>query len=1089
MADTSIPTLSFKNDLTYDVVVYDSFDNEDSDDDAQSNYFGTLTSLGTVGANATVAIQPIHRSSAFIVESAVDKKPVKRCTKLGTNKTLTSFEIAKADEDAMTATFQFIDFYLKNPDDPTSKAFTTLLNGDNTYGDMNTFFQQYPAYAACTFQTYMMATTYIAITPVSVPKPPAEATYSLSKLAQLMGAKWPDGLPDIEVANFKVSDKNSVLDISGDIDISTLPFETPQIAQNVSTVLGDKKVLTFSLVFNHAFSASISGVLSVFGTRLSLSFDTIAIPAGGNNSLAVTKPAVTVDINPTFKFVQFTLSGVIPFDINGKQFDADISLSVDNEEASVGVVIEGDNSSFPPPPGLKGLFFDQFGVGIGVFFEPPSCIVGVQGKFHVGQNSGNVISLDDDTFALICKITGEAVTPAFASFYIPTLDLNTVVTLFTNKSISLDVPVTFEDLSFKWTDGLMAAYILPDGTLAPSGYGFSAICNVGPFGFYGDAELNLNNGLTADIEVSPVNWNNVFQLTGDGKGYSIKIDAAGNPIKNNFVPTTQAEKDAVANAATKQIVSAGGPNLIINTFNSPILHLNAKASLFELVEYAVAADVNKDGIKFELDYGAILTQKMVCNLTDFHNLYGEFGYYIDHSISLPVIGGESLGSLPLKADAALHLSIKTSTSDVVISAGGQFDFEGCHFTFGDFNADINIAKIADFVAAIVQYIEDNAKAIFNQLLDTAEHWAAAAAKGIVTGFEDAGKVMKNAYGKTKEEMVTLLKDAGFVANDIANSLKNAYGAASQDVAALLKAAGFDAATVGGAIKNAWNCGVDDVSWAMQQVGYAAADVATGLENAFGSGVQDITNTFRKWGFDIVDVARVIINPPFNGDSIAVANIMKQAGYVVDDIAAGIKGAWNCTANDVTYALKAAGYAADEVAASLINVFHSASQDVATALKTMGYTAEEVGSAIKNAWNCGQQDVAWAMMMAGYAASDISQSLQAAFGATAQDVANAFKAVGIAAQDVANTLANDFHKTIDEAATIMNQAGYAAEDVASSLKTAFNTSVDAVADAMKQAGYAADDVKNAFEDLGGDFKNLADTAWSDAKHDLNPSNWF
>jgi hypothetical protein len=1032
MADTTtIPTISFQNDLGYDIIVYDSFgdDETDSDSNTDDNYFGTLTSLGTVAAKTTTAIQPIHRTSSFIVESASAQKPVKRCTKLGTQKNITSFLVNQDDEDAMTATFNFIDFYLKNPDDPMSKTFTAILNGDadSLYSDITDFFPKYPAYAKCTLPDYMMAVTYNAMNPPpaapSPSQPTPQPTYSLKRLALAMGARWPDGLPDITVSKFSCINKDSRIFITADIDITTLSFESPAIAANVSTLLGDDKHFTVTITFNYAFG------LGIFGTRLSFLPDKFSIPAGGGNAISVTQPSITFDINPLFKFVVFTVKGIIRFDINDKKFDATISLAVDNDEASVGVTIDGDNSSFPPPPGLKGLFFDEFGVGIGVFFEPLACIIGVQGKFHIGQSGSNIVPLDDDTFALVCKITGEAITPAFASFYIPKLDLNTVITLFTNVNINLDLPVSFEDLSFRWTDSLMAAYVLPDGTLTNSGYGFSAACNIGTFGFYGDVELDLNNGLTANVEVSPVNWGNVLKLTGDGKGFSIKVDANGNPIKNNFIPSTQAEKDAVANAKSKVITTPGGPCLIINTLSMPILHLNAKASLFDLIDYAITADIDKDGIRFELDFGAILKEKMVCNLSDFHNFYGEFSYLIDKSIPLPIIEGTNLGTIPLKSDAALHLSIRTSLSDIVISTGGHFDFEGYHFSFGDFSADIHISKITDFLAAIIQFIIDEAEAIFSVFIDTAEHWAVAAGKGIITGFEDAGKVMRNVFNKSEQDMTVILKGAGFAANTIANGLKNGYNATQKDIAIAMKAAG-----------------------------YAAGEVTMALRNAF------------------------------NATTDSVADALKTAGYAVADVANAVKNAWNAAQKDVAWAMMMVGFTETDVANGLRSAFNATTDSVADAMKTVGYKAADVAKAIRNAWNAGTQDVAWAMMIVGFAANDICSALQTALNAPAQDVANAFKAIGIGAQDTAYAIKTVFNMTIDETASILKQANYAASDVASALENAFNTSVDAVADAMQKVGYAADDVKNAFETLGGDFKNFAESAWNDVKSVFNPSNW-
>jgi Holliday junction resolvasome RuvABC DNA-binding subunit len=1080
---TSISPISFENQLGYDILIFDSFDNSDDDTDTDQTYFATLTQLGRIPARSTGSVNPIHSSSTFVVESATDNKPLSRDIKLVFSKT-TSFTVSQADEDAMTATFRFINFFLNSPKDPVSVAFNAVLNSTN--GDLSdnvdTFFSGQAAYSQCTFEDYMMAMAYTAQHPTQAnPSQPA-GTSSLKTVSTLMGSPWPSSLADIFVTSFSCVTKNKTLTLTFEVDISTLPFESIDIASNVLTMLNSTKMVKAQLLFNYAIG------LNILGTRLSILLDKLVIPVGNDQSLTLTQPSVSIDINPLFKFVVFTAKGTIPFSIDGKNFDVIASFAVDNDEAAIGVVIQGDNTSLPAPPGIKGLHFDSFGVGMGLFFKPPGFAVGLQGQFHIGEPSGgNVVTLNDENFALVCEYVTDLIKPKYISFYVPKLSINEVVELFTDANPALNIPINFSDLSFHWSDSLMDSVVLPDGTLSAGGYGFSAVAEIFSFGFYGEANLDLNNGLTANVEVSPLNWKNFFKLSGDGKGFSMKYDSQGNPIRNNFIATTQAEKDAVANATAKQLVDPGGPCLIINTLSMPILHLNASVSLLDLVNYAVTADINATGIQFELDYGVILTQKMSCTLADFHNFSGQFGYYIDKSIPLPVIDGVNLGSIPLKADAALHLSIQTSTTDVVIGAGGTFDFEGYHFTIGDFSVDISISKISDLTEAIIDWIIKEAKSVFSVLIDTAEHWAAAAGKGIVQGYDSVGKVMKNVFNKTEQETATILKAAGYDINAVGRALYEGYNAASQELAAAMKAAGYDATAIGGVIKTIWNCSIDDVSWALHEAGFGAEEVGNAIKNAFNASSQDVTNTLKKWGYTADEIA-CNLKDVFNADSIAVADIMKKAGYAIDDIGRGIKDAWNCATTDVTYALKAVGYSAAEAGACLKDVFNSASQDVAAALKAMGYTAEDVAGAIKSIWNCGINDVTWAMTYVGYTAMDIASGLKSAFNAAVQDVANSFKTFGIIAQDTANAIRTVYNQTIDQAASVLKQAGYATADVATALQNAFDVSVDAVADAMKQAGYAADDVKNAFEQLGGNFKNLADTAWSDTKHYLNPSNW-
>lgn len=1073
--------VSFNNQLGFDVDVYDSF-NPDNPPEAENNYLGHRTPLGTIPASSAAQIKPIRSSSVFVFQNKSTSEPLGRATR-GPLSRSTSYTVDQADEDAMTATIHFISFLMFNPDHVMTKSFYAIWNDTSTplMPAIDRFFAQYPDYKTCTFQTYMMGIVYISEHPAAVITP--FPVHSLSGLVRNMGGSWPDGLPDIAVSNYTFSFKNNQLALGIWIDLSNMPYESPEIADNIKSMY-TQTLVKVTLETNFQLS------LGIFGTRLTIDFDNFSLPAGGDHKINVTNPEATIDINPLFKFVVFTLKGTIPFKANDTNLNANISLTVDNEEAHIGAVIAGDNCSFPAPPGLKGLFFDEVGIGMGLFFKPPAFTFGLETKFHIGTpKSGNIVALNDDTAAMIFKTEGDIPVPLFLSFYVPKLSINEVLEIFTNVNFDLDTPVNFSDLSFKWSESMMNPVVLPDGSLADAGYHFSANVEIFAFQFHGDISLDLNNGLTADVEMSPLSWGSIFKFTGDGKGVTIKVDENGNPVRNNEIRNNKLLQDVLAKATDKQITTPGGPVLIINTLSMPILHLNAQISLFDLANFDIMADINKDGIKFELDYGIVLTTKMVCNLTDFHNLYAELGYFIDCSIPMPTIAGQSLGSISLQADISGHLSITTSLTDVVLSVGGQFDFEGYHFSFGDFSGDINISKISDFIGVVVDYIKSEAENIFHQLLDIAEHWAQAVADGVITAVDSVGNGLKNAYGKTSQEMANIMRDAGFAADLVGSELASAYGAASQEVAAIMKEAGYEAEEIGTAIQKAWNCGIDDVSWALHEVGYGAEEVTDALQKAFGATAQDVTNTLSKWGYDVADIA-ANLRDKFNADSIAVADAMKKAGYAVEDIGKGIKAAWNCATTDVTYALKAVGYTATETVQALRSAFGAASQDVAAALKAMGYTVDEIGSAIRNSWNCAVSDVTWALQQVGYNAQEIAGAVRNAFGDVAQELANAFRQFGIAAQDAADAVKNVFGKVINDTAAILKVAGYAATEVASSLQNAFDVSVNAVATAMNAVGYAGEEIKNAFVDLGGDFKNLADTAWSKVSDPdtWNPSKW-
>ncbi len=1074
----ALKPISFVNNLAYPVVVYDS-SNPDNPTDAEKTYLGELVQLGTVAANSSGDIVPLQPGSAFVIENASIFKPVKRCTVPAINH-ITSFTVAQEDEAKMAASLKFVDFIMHNKTDALSKNFNAVLTGqhDDLETAVNNFFLQNADYKICDYPTYMMAVAYVALNPESIAKPPEEATYSLSKLVEGLGGTWPAGFPDITVSHFTCAIKDNNLDLKVNIDISNMPFENDATKESIKSLFVDTTIKA-------ELTVNLSLGLGIFSARLSLNFENFKIPVGGSNNINITSPTITLDVNPLFKFVVFTIKGTLPFNMFNSPFDADLSITIDNEEAHVGVVIAGDKVSFPAPPVLKGVHLDEVGVGMGIFFKPPAFALGLETKFHIGEpNGGNVIELNDDTFALICKIESEIPEPVFFSFYVPKMDVKEVVTIFTDSTPNIDVPVTFSELSFRWSENFMDAYVLPDGSLTNGGYGFSATANIFSFGFYGFVEIDLNSGLTADIEMSPLNWGNVFTMSGDGKGVSIKIDQNGNPIRNNQISVTKAMQEALKTATDKQIVTPGGPVLIINTLKSPFLHLNAKVSLFDLIDFSIEADINKNGINFLLDYGAVLKEKMSVVLADFHNLSASFTYYINRTITVPTIAGVKLGSFHLAADVETHFKITTSLSDIKLSTGGSFNFEGLRRSFGDFEADIHISKITDFLEAIGRYIEQEAKNIFSEFLNDAQKWASKVKAGFFTAYDEVGSVLKNVWNADSVKVAAVMREAGYAASEIASN-----------------------------IKNAWNCGLNDVTWAMKQVGYSAAEVAGAVQSAFNAVAQDVTNSLKWLGYAANDVGNVIKNI-FGGDSVGVAKVMRAAGYAAEEVANAIKNAWNCGLNDVTWAMQQVGYGAEEVAGAVKTAFNAAVQDVTNSFKWLGYaandvgnviknifggdsiavasvmkaaeyTADEVGGAIKNAWNCGTTDVAYAMRAVGYTADEVGSTLKNTFNASINDVAGAMKAVGYTADEVGNTLKNTFNAGINDVAGALKTVGYTADQVGSTLKNVFNTSVDAVADAMKSVGYAADQVKNAFDDLGGDFKDYASKVWDK----INPSHWF
>ncbi|SPJ84036.1 uncharacterized protein FTOL_10552 [Fusarium torulosum] len=896
----SAHTISFVNSLDFSIVVYDSFSDQD-----KTNYFGTLTPIATVRAKSTASLHLLHPASVLIASNATSNSPLARIICLQDVST-GPFGVSQADVDAMLQTMDFIAFIISNDKDPLTLAFKDLWKdtSKSQVKAVNQFFAQHKTYAKCSFATYMMAITYTAELPEVKGKPMDQAVYSLSTLAKLLGGTWPDFLPDIVVTKFTCNTDNDVLAIKAMIDLKKLPAQSDAALQFFGSLFNVQQIQV-AVSFNHGFS------LGVLGTRLSISLDAMHVPFGGSSTLTINKPTATIDINPLFKFIVFTVTGEIPFNIFGKQFDADVSMVIDNIEANFGVVIKGDKTSLPAPPVMKGVHFDTFGVGIGIMFEPPSAVIGLSGQLHIGEpGTDTLVALNDDKFVVVCQVIEEVPNPLYISFYIPQMHLTDVFTVFTDLPCPVDVPVLFTDLSFKWSENPMEPVALPDGTLSSMGYGFSAAAEIFDFSFYGDVEIDLTNGVKADIEMAPLSLGSIFSIKGDGTGVSIKVDANGNPIKNNQLLIKAEQKQALQNSTMKQLVVPGGPVLKIQTTASPFLHLNGAVSLFEVENLHVEADITSSGIAFEVGFGGLLTSNMSCTVSDFHNLSAAFQFGINDTISLPSISGVSLGSIPLEALVGAHFALNTSSSDIVLSVGGSFDFEGLTRNFGDFTVDVNIQSVSDMLSAIVKNIEDNAAQIFGDLLNEAGVWANKVKQEVITGVNDVANVLQNAFNQSASEVASTMRGAGFEADEIANGLRSAFGMTGVGIAQAMQQVGYTG---------------QDVARALQSVfGNDPAEIARGLQSAFGMAGTDIARTMQQVGYTGQQVASAL-QGVFGNDAGQIATALKDGyGLSVDQIN-GVLGSIGFNADQIGQAFQSLGDAFKDFGNSLLDgiggIFH------------------------------------------------------------------------------------------------------------------------------------------------------------------------
>lgn len=858
---SNYPQITLQNNLSAPVTLFDAFNNN-SGDKSIANYFGTLTGVGDVGSGKSQSFTPINGPISTYIIYDNQNQPVKRVFTLGQE--AASFTVDQADVDVITSTQEFVKLLGTNPDDPTVKSFNALIkNGQANAAAVNAFFAGTENYKTCTYISYMLVVVALARTPATRNLPPAQQAYSLSTLLSYMGITWPSEMPDVVISDFYCSESADIIQLGGQLNIRDVTFDDGVLDRVISIL--PSETFRFQVIID------LQAGLGFGNIQLTCLFEDLTIPLGDLPPIKLQRPTAILSIAPLFKFVVFEIKATLPFKLfNNPPFNAIAAMTIDNIEAEVGVTLDGAGNTLLTPPGIKGLHLDQFGVGMGVFFEPPGFALGVEGKFHIGEGSQSV-QLDDDQFAIVCALEGDVPNPLYLSFYVPQLSLDQVITLFTDQSFNLDFPVNFTDLSFHWAENPMEPVTLPDGSLAPMGYGFSAAMDLFGLDFYADLAIDLNNGIQGKAQLSPFSLGPVFALTGNGAGVTINVDANGNPVPNNVVPKTTAERKAIETASTKKLVPPGGAELQISTSASPYFELDAKLSFLGF-DNSIDAVIDKNGISFKLDYGSIISGKMDCVLKDYHNFSGKFSYGPNYHISLPSIAGLSLGTLQLTAEILTELGLTTSSNDVTFTAGGGFDFEGLTCTIGPFNLDINISGLSDVLDAIGKWIEDHVEDLFGALITDVEKWAKAVYTNVIVpvveGAEYVVNVFKNVFGKTVDEVGDLLKGSAYALEDVAGAMKSLYGAVADDVARALQTA-YDAAQ-------------EAVAQTLRDVGYAADEVAGALSTVYGATAQVVATVMQSIGYAAEETASAL-ESVFGMVPNAINDVMQAAGYAVSDI--------------------------------------------------------------------------------------------------------------------------------------------------------------------------------------------------------------
>jgi len=701
----------------------------------------------------------------------------------------------------------------------------------------------------------------------------------------------------------------------------------------------------------------------------------VRIPAG-KSKLMLSNPVIFIDLSKT---VTFGLQGAMSFTINNCPITATARLFIGPTQAQVAVNIES-KKPLPPPPGIKGLRFQSFGVIMGVYFTPPGFSMGLQGKFQIGTQQPS-----NNEFGIVLQIIGEVPNLLYLSFAMDELSFGQAVTLFTNKTAPAVVKplnlVKASDLSFYWAENVVA---LPDGTMAQPGFGFTAAVQILSVKGYASMQMNLDRGIEGYAELSPINIKGILKISGDGKGMTEtyqKVDGQWVKADNQaIVPAKPAPQ-------TKQvvIVPPGGPVLQVSCVSSPFLHVSWKVTLFNALSQQVQATVDTTGFSFLIVYSIakIGQLKIGCVLKNWTNFSGaaSFKVALNEQIGPIKILGVNCGTIHLNVGMSAGMAITLNPNIFSMAMTGSFTFQSLSLTMPKLTVSVAPKSLVGLPEMIVKQIGSNASKIFSAIFKDADKWAKMASMGLITGYEDTATVFKVAFKKTAQDAAKLMKGMSKGAEEVAVGLKSVYKLTSKGAAQALKGADFAAHEVAKGLRSGYKLAGKGVAQAMKDAGFVANDVAKGLKTGLNLASHEVAKTMKGVGFAANEVAAGL-QSAFSLTAQGIASVMKEAGFAANEVAKGLQVGLKVTSKGVAQAMKGAGFAANQVAGGLKSAFKLSTQGVATAMKGAGYAANEVAGAMKTAFKITGKAAETVLKGAGYAAKEVAGAMTSAFKWTA-----------------------------------------------------------------------------------------------------------
>ncbi len=491
------------------------------------------------------------------------------------------------------------------------------------------------------------------------------------------------------------------------------------------------------------------------------------------------------------------LGGSLYFSVSGHRMLAAGRLTAEPEGIEGGFLVAARDHGTPPgtlpiPMGLQGVKLVDVGVDFGVVFAPTGVMFGLQGDFHIDGQASAI-----NKFRFLFEVEEEpgqpipAPNPLLLSVYIPRIDLRTLlVAIFGQHGLGA---VTLPS----WTHGfaLEALWLyfceepvaLPDGTLAKPGIGFNGVIEVHGWRAHAQARVSSGGnsgpmGLRAALQADPVNLDDVLQVTGEN---TPAVQVLMQKLNGSWTPITmqgdveksggQYVSKTPGTVEKRDLIKAGGPQLVMQTHASPYIEGDAKIQLFDISAHA-HIEVGNEGAEFEVDgqIGDVGHARFDCRLR--HNtLHAQVDVHIYVQCGITVDVGSLRHTFDFGAGVDLFGSLTVGIGTFSLKLTGAFEFEGVHLDTPELHIQEKFTALGDLELKVIGFFQKEATTIFSDLigpLGKALHQLDEAAKEVEKDLQpELGIIEAQARAEAKRALDTARADAEAVAKNVKQTVR------------------------------------------------------------------------------------------------------------------------------------------------------------------------------------------------------------------------------------------------------------------------------------------------------------------------------